>query len=219
MNVAIIGAGNVGTALATAFARAGHDVVIASRDAEDAAAASAASGARIAASNVDAAQAGDVIVLAVWIDSVGRHRRRDRGHRGRQDHRRCDQPDHVRRRTARRSIRPPRTPRTVAALFPASHVVKAFNTLFACRQVDPILDGETLDGVRGRRRRLGEGAGSGPGQRRSASSPSTSARSSAPASWRASPSSTWPSISTTVARGSPAGSSSVAPRPAGGRRA
>ena len=36
MDIAIIGAGNVGTALATSFARAGHTVIIASRDPEDA---------------------------------------------------------------------------------------------------------------------------------------------------------------------------------------
>ena len=34
MKIAIIGAGNVGTALATSLTHAGHDVVITSRDAE-----------------------------------------------------------------------------------------------------------------------------------------------------------------------------------------
>ena len=34
----------------------------------------------------------------------------------------------------------------LAALLPASHVVKAFNTLFASNQVDPIADGVQLDG-------------------------------------------------------------------------
>lgn len=144
MNVAIIGAGNVGTALATAFTRAGHDVVIASRDAEDAAAASAASGARIAASNVDAAQSGDVIVLAVWIDSVGPIA--------------SEIADAVAGKTivdvTNRITFGPNGPEidttssnaeAVAALFPASHVIKAFNTLFASRQVDPVFDGERLD--------------------------------------------------------------------------
>ena len=32
MKIAIIGTGNVGTALGTAFARAGHDVTLAARD-------------------------------------------------------------------------------------------------------------------------------------------------------------------------------------------
>ena len=65
MNVAIIGAGNVGKALAASFKRAGHDVVIASRAAEDAGEAAASTGARIATSNASAAAGADVIVLAV----------------------------------------------------------------------------------------------------------------------------------------------------------
>ena len=34
----------------------------------------------------------------------------------------------------------------IAALFPDAHVVKAFNTLFASNQADPIVDGVQLDG-------------------------------------------------------------------------
>ena len=49
MNVAIIGTGNVGRALAASFTRAGHTVTLASRDPEHAAAAAAATGARTTA--------------------------------------------------------------------------------------------------------------------------------------------------------------------------
>ena len=48
MDIAIIGAGNVGRALATSFVRAGHSVTIASRDPEDAGTVAAATGARVA---------------------------------------------------------------------------------------------------------------------------------------------------------------------------
>src|SRR5271157_2939267 len=70
MNVAIIGAGNVGRALAASFTRRGHIVTFASRDPEHAAAAAAATGARFAKTNVEAAAAGQVVVLAIPFASV-----------------------------------------------------------------------------------------------------------------------------------------------------
>src|SRR4249920_3732523 len=60
MDIAIIGAGNVGQALATAFRRAGHTVLITSRDPEDAGAVAAATGSIVATSNLEAARAPDV---------------------------------------------------------------------------------------------------------------------------------------------------------------
>ena len=70
MKIAIIGAGNVGTALATSFERAGHDVVIASRDPEDAGGAAASTGAQVATSNHEAAAAADLVVLAIPFSSA-----------------------------------------------------------------------------------------------------------------------------------------------------
>jgi NADPH-dependent F420 reductase len=145
MDIAIIGAGNVGTALATSFTRAGHSVTISSRDAEHSRAAAAASGARIAASSLDAVRDADVVVLAVWIDSVP------------------DIAAEIADATAGKTIVDvtnrisfgPNGPEidtstsnaeAIAARFPASPVVKAFNTLFASRQVDPVVDDVRLDG-------------------------------------------------------------------------
>lgn len=70
MKVAIIGAGKVGTALATSIARAGHDVVITSRDPEDAARAAATSSARVVSSNAVAAAEADVVIPAVNISEI-----------------------------------------------------------------------------------------------------------------------------------------------------
>src|SRR4249920_2465463 len=70
MDIAIIGAGNVGQALATAFTRAGHTVLITSRDPEDAAAVAAATGSIVATSNLEAARAADVVALAIPFASV-----------------------------------------------------------------------------------------------------------------------------------------------------
>lgn len=145
MKVAIIGAGNVGTALATSIVRAGHDVIITSHDPEDAASAAATSGARVAPSNADAAAEADVVIPAVSFQDVA---------------------------AVASEIAEPAAGKAVvdvtnrigfgadgpeidtsssnaealAALLPKSSVVKAFNTLFASKQVDPVTDGVQLDG-------------------------------------------------------------------------
>lgn len=145
MDIAIIGAGSVGTALATSFRRAGHTVIIASRDPEDAGSVAAATGARIARTNAEAAAAGEIVVLAVPFVSV---------------------PDVAAEISAAAKGKPvvdvsnrmsfgadgPAIDTTssnaedLAALLPGSQVVKAFNTLFAPNQADPIADGVQLDG-------------------------------------------------------------------------
>jgi len=145
MNIAIIGAGNVGRALGGAFVRAGHSVTIASRDREDAGGVAAATGARVAASNVDAVAGADIVVFAtpfssateiaaeiaeavtgkVVIDVTNRMTFGDQG------------PD-IDTTTSNAE--------ELAALLPSASVVKAFNTLFASNQNDPIKDGVQLDG-------------------------------------------------------------------------
>lgn len=65
MNIAIIGAGNVGTALATSMTRAGHKVAISAADAANAQRAAEASGARAAQDNAAAVRDADVVVLAI----------------------------------------------------------------------------------------------------------------------------------------------------------
>src|SRR5580765_3365485 len=67
MDIAIIGAGNVGRSLATAFVRAGHTVAITSHDPDDAGAVGAATGATFSGSSLDAASAASVVVLAVPV--------------------------------------------------------------------------------------------------------------------------------------------------------
>jgi 8-hydroxy-5-deazaflavin:NADPH oxidoreductase len=145
MKVGIIGAGNVGTALATSITKAGHEVSISSRDPQHAAAAAAASGAQVAATNADAARHADVVILAVYAESVP------------------DIADEIGDVidgkvvvdvTNRMSFGPngPEIDTTssnaeaIAEAFPTARVVKAFNTLLAGRQVDPVADGIRLDG-------------------------------------------------------------------------
>jgi NADPH-dependent F420 reductase len=145
MKVAIIGAGNVGTALATSIARAGHDVIITSRDPEDAASAASASGARVAPTNAAAAAEADVVIPAVSFRDV---------------------PEVATEIAESASGKPvidvtnrigfgadgpeidtsSSNAEALAELLPRSPVVKAFNTLFATKQVDPVAEGVRLDG-------------------------------------------------------------------------
>jgi NADPH-dependent F420 reductase len=145
MNIAIIGAGNVGRALGTSFVRAGHSVAIASRDPEDAGTVAAATGAAVAESNSAAAEAADIVVLATPFSSapeiaadiadavngkvvIDVSNRMSFGEGG---------PD-IDTTTSNAE--------ELATLLPGASVVKAFNTLMASNQSDPVTDGVQLDG-------------------------------------------------------------------------
>ena len=145
MNIAIIGAGNVGRALATAFTRSGHTVVITSRDPAEAGAVAKDTGARASRSNIEAAKASDVVVLAIPFDSTEAVATEIR--------------DVVNGKPVvdvsnRMSLGPagpvidagPSNAERLAAWLPDAGVVKAFNTVFASNQDDPIVEGIQLDG-------------------------------------------------------------------------
>lgn len=65
MQIAIIGAGNVGGALATTAVKSGHTVTLAATDADKVGQAAAAAGANAATSNLDAVRDAEIVVLAV----------------------------------------------------------------------------------------------------------------------------------------------------------
>lgn len=62
MRIAIIGAGNMGSALARACVTAGHEVVLSARHAEHAAKVAADVGAKAAGSNPEAVEGADMVV-------------------------------------------------------------------------------------------------------------------------------------------------------------
>src|SRR3712207_711685 len=70
MEIAVIGAGNVGKALATTMVRAGHGVIITASDPDRAAAAAEEIGARAATSNREAVEGAEAVVLAVPYPAV-----------------------------------------------------------------------------------------------------------------------------------------------------
>ena len=145
MNVAIIGAGNVGSALVTAFTRSGHRVLVASHDPADALSLARATGARAAGSNAEAAAAADVVLLAVPFDSaeaVATEIREAVAGKPVVDV------------SNRMSVGPngpiidggPSNAEKLAAWLPESKIVKALNTVFASNQSDPVVEGIQLDG-------------------------------------------------------------------------
>jgi 8-hydroxy-5-deazaflavin:NADPH oxidoreductase len=139
MKVAIIGAGNVGTALATSITNAGHTVTITARDPEHARAAAERSGATPASSNVAAAREADLVILAVpYAGATERVA------------------DDIRGEVAGKTVVDVTNPLTpdysglatdgtsaaeeLQKRLPDAHVVKAFNTIFATNQAAPSRD-------------------------------------------------------------------------------
>jgi NADPH-dependent F420 reductase len=145
MNVAIIGAGNVGRALANAATKAGHQVVITARTPEHAQAVASETGAQFAAGNSEAASTAEVVILAVPATSAEAVANEIRG----------VVPGKtvvdVSNRMAYGTNGPtidngPSNAERLAQWLPEANVVKAFNTIFASNDTDPIVDGVQLDG-------------------------------------------------------------------------
>lgn len=141
MDIAIIGAGNVGTALAGAFARAGHHVTISATHPEHAAKTAQATGTGSAGTNQEAVAAGDVVILAVpgtAFDAIVGEVGDELAGKVVVDVSNRPTPDPS---GAGTSIA-----EELQARIPNASVIKAFNTAFATRQADPTLDGVAVDG-------------------------------------------------------------------------
>jgi hypothetical protein len=146
MKIAIIGTGNVGSALTTALTRAGHDVTLAARDATKTAAVAKDLGVSAAPSVAAAASAADIVVLAVPFGALG------------------DVARFIAAQTAGKLVIDVSNPlkpdysglatdggtsaaEQVAEALPDAHVAKAFNTVFASLQANPTTHGVVLDAL------------------------------------------------------------------------
>ena len=136
MKVAIIGAGNVGKALGTSIARAGHDVTISARSVDSARDAAAEVGGRAATSNVDAVDGADVVILAIPYvgagEAVASEIAEAVGGRTVIDVTNPMKPDFSGLATNGSSAA-----EEFQTLLPGARVVKAFNTIFASNQANP----------------------------------------------------------------------------------
>jgi 8-hydroxy-5-deazaflavin:NADPH oxidoreductase len=141
MDIAIIGAGNVGRALALSTTRAGHTVTISANDPSHAEAVARETGARAVRSNSECIAPAEVVILAVPVTAASELGAElgdvlagkivvDVTNRPTPD------PEGTTCRSAAEEIQ---------ALLPNARVVKAFNTAFASRQADPEIEGQSAD--------------------------------------------------------------------------
>ena len=141
MQIAIIGAGNVGRALATSLTRAGHHVTVAASHREHAEQAATETGATAVATSSEAVSTADVIVLAVpatALDTVVSEIGSSLTGKVVVDVSNRPTP----------SADGPSTSiaEELQSKLPEAKVVKAFNTAFASRQADPTVGGIAPDG-------------------------------------------------------------------------
>lgn len=144
MKLAILGAGNVGSAVARAAKKTGNEVVVAARTNEKLEALSVDLGIETTTSNAAAVKDADAVVLAVPFGAAAEVT--------------AEIADLVDGKIVIDAMNPLKedlsglatgersSAEVVAEQLPKAKVVKAFNTLFASNQDDPTVDGIQLDG-------------------------------------------------------------------------
>ena len=144
MNIAIIGSGNVGRALATSAIRSGHTVTVSSASGDTAKKLAEETGAKAAASNRAAAEGAELVVLAVpytamvdVLDDLGP------ALAGKIV---VDATNPLKADYSGLAVEGTSGAEEIQARLPESRVVKAFNTQFASRQTDPRIAGLSVDG-------------------------------------------------------------------------
>lgn len=143
MNIAIIGTGNVGKAIASAAKRGGHTVTMTSKQKDKAATVAREVGAQAAGSNADAVKNAEIVILAVpagEIDAVVSDL--DKRLDGKIV---VDVTNRVDAQNPGKVLDGSSASERIQTMVPRAHVVKAFNTLFATRMANPQIDGMALD--------------------------------------------------------------------------
>jgi 8-hydroxy-5-deazaflavin:NADPH oxidoreductase len=144
MRIAILGAGNVGSAVARAGLKAGHQVVLSATSPDKARAVAGAVGGSAAASNREAVADADMVVLAVPYGAVGRVAEEiGPAVRGKVV---VDATNPMREDLSGLAVSERSGAEEIQRQLPGASVVKAFNTVFAANQAEPEVDGTGLDG-------------------------------------------------------------------------
>jgi len=144
MKIAIIGAGNVGGALASSSVRAGHTVTLSAKDPAHADAKAKETGARAVESAADAVRDADVVILAVpypAVDSV-----LDELGGALAGKVLIDVTNRVKMEAMADSVDGTSAAEHIQKKAPKARVAKAFNYAFASKQADPKADGQSIDG-------------------------------------------------------------------------
>jgi predicted dinucleotide-binding enzyme len=152
MRIAIIGVGNVGTALSRAFAALGHTVVLSAQDPKHAVARAldiagdlgAEVGVQAAQSNAEAVDGANLIVLAIPSVAIASVTEDIRAHI--HDAIVVDPTNPVNAGLSDLLTDSGSAAEGIALLLPGVPVVKAFNTVFAANLTKPIVNGLPLDG-------------------------------------------------------------------------
>ena len=145
MNIAIIGAGNVGSGLATALVGAGHEVTVAARSPESASKVASGAGASSAVNAGSAAAVADIVVVAVPFtaaEAVAREIRPFVNGKVVVDVTNPAKPDW----SGPLFEGADSGAERLAAWLPEARVVKALNTVFAGNLANPMAGGSPLDG-------------------------------------------------------------------------
>jgi 8-hydroxy-5-deazaflavin:NADPH oxidoreductase len=147
MKVAIIGAGNVGGALSKSFSRTGHSVIIADRDPEEAQRMGSAVGGSGTADVAQAVAQSEVVVLAVPFAASGEQVCKNIAAQVKGkiviDATNPMKPDM----SGLITEGGPSAAERIQEWLPSGRVIKAFNTVFASLQENPVTDGERVDGL------------------------------------------------------------------------
>jgi predicted dinucleotide-binding enzyme len=144
MDIAIIGAGNVGRALASSITRAGHAVTISATNPAHARAVATATGAQPASSNREAMQGAQAVVLAIPTPALEQVLAEEGDAlAGRIV---IDATNRVDPTNPGKMIDGSSNAEYIQQRIPEARVVKAFNTALAARMDEPTIDGMQLDG-------------------------------------------------------------------------
>ncbi len=146
MDIAVIGTGTVGSALARTFVRSGHHVTLVAKDTDKTRALAHDVGASASRSTAEAARNADVVVRAVPYSAaadVADELRPIANGKVVIDVTNPHTPDYSELATAGG----PSAAEQIAERIPGARVAKAFNTLFASVQADPGVNGEPADAL------------------------------------------------------------------------